>query len=87
MCRPMTVALDDPRVPVAYLPNLREYALLVDGGPELQVIEHCPWCGAALPPSLRDEFFERLEAMGLDPEDSAVPLQFRSDAWWRRPAS
>lgn len=47
------------------------------------MIDHCPWCGEKLPTSLRDEFFDRLEELGLEPNDLDVPLDLRSDAWWR----
>ena len=79
----MIRALNDLRVPIEYLPKYREYALVLGEGPVLQLISFCPWCGEQLPSSLRDQFFERLVAMNLDPEDSRVPLDFRSDAWWR----
>jgi hypothetical protein len=79
----MIVALNDARVPIEYLAKYREYALVLGGGPVLEAISFCPWCGEELPTSFRDQFFERLEAMNLDPEDSRVPLDFRSDAWWR----
>lgn len=54
------------------------------------VIRNCPWCGAALPPSLRAEWFRRLALLGVPnpgatPDD--VPEAFRSDAWWREPES
>ena len=76
-------ALDDTRLPLKYLPAYREYALVLDDGPVLQLISFCPWCGQELPSSFRDQFFEHLEAMNLDPEDPDVPLDFRSDAWWQ----
>jgi hypothetical protein len=47
------------------------------------LIEFCSWCGARLPPSLRDQYFNRLEALGLEPESAELPLDMRSDAWWR----
>jgi hypothetical protein len=79
----MIGALNDPRVPIDYLPKYREFTLILDGGPVLQLISFCPWCGEELPSSLRDQFFDHLEAMNLDPEDPRVPLDYRSDAWWR----
>jgi hypothetical protein len=82
-CEGVTGALNDARVPIEYLPKYREYALVLEDGPVLQLISFCPWCGEELPRSVRDQFFEHLEAMNLDPEDSRVPLDFRSDAWWR----
>ncbi|HVV77271.1 MAG TPA: hypothetical protein VHC43_14670 [Mycobacteriales bacterium] len=44
----------------------------------------CPWCGAPLPPSRRDEWYERLHGLGyLDPGNEEIPPEFNSDAWWR----
>jgi hypothetical protein len=78
----MEQAIADPRVPIKYVGKFREYALVVDAD-TLQVIMHCPWCGAQLPRSLRDEFFDQLEKASLEPDDANVPIDFRSDAWWR----
>lgn len=82
-CAGMAVALGEPDLPVVYVAKFREYGILVGHGPTYQVIEHCPWCGQQLPSSLRDEFFDRVERMSLEPESSDLPLDFRSDAWWR----
>jgi hypothetical protein len=79
----MALALGDSRIPVIYLPKFREYGLGADADPVMQIISHCPWCGAKLPSSLRNEFFDELDRMGLEPESPDLPLQFRSDAWWR----
>lgn len=68
---------------MTYIPKSREYGLLVDGGPVVQTITICPWCGSELPPSLRVPFVETLEALGIDPYEGDVPIDFRSDAWWR----
>jgi hypothetical protein len=58
----------------------------------IQTIEYCPWCGARLPSSLRDEYFERLEQLGLEPEPAAYRSIFgrmRGGAWrdWTDTAS
>jgi hypothetical protein len=79
----MASAIADGRVPVIYSPRFREFGVLVDGGPSKQLIEFCPFCGAELPSSLRVRFFDELDRMGLELEDPDVPLDFRSDAWWR----
>jgi hypothetical protein len=78
----MATAIEDSRVPLVYLPRFREFGLAVDAD-VIQTIEHCPWCGVRLPDSLRDRYFERLEQLGLGPESSELPLDLRSDAWWR----
>jgi hypothetical protein len=73
----------DTAVPVVYVPKFREFALELASHTAFQSISHCPWCGAALPLSLRDDFFDRLDALGLDPDDPALPPEYRTDAWWQ----
>lgn len=82
-CPQMIAAVADPRVPLRYLPRFREYGLAIEGGSTIQEIHFCPFCGAKLPASLRDAFFENLEAMEMEPENPALPAELRSDAWWR----
>lgn len=82
-CAEMDRFVHDTAVPVTYLPKVREYALELTSHTALQLVSHCPWCGAALPFSLRDDLFARLDALGLDTDDPALPPAFRTDAWWR----
>lgn len=79
----MTAAMADPKVPISYLPKFREFGIQIDDGLVVQLIEFCPWCGHQLPTSLRDDYFDELERLGLEPESSDLPLDLRSDAWWR----
>ena len=79
----MVAALETAGHPLVYVPKFREFGLLVDGGPPYDHLDFCPWCGQPLPSSLRDEFFDRLDEMGLEPDSPELPLDFRSDAWWR----
>jgi hypothetical protein len=62
-----------------------EYGVWIHDGPggaasSWLVIQHCPFCGARLPATRRDEWFDRLEANGLDPEDA--PDDLRRYGWW-----
>jgi hypothetical protein len=82
-CSGMDAALADERVPFVYLPKVREWALAVSGSQALQAVSHCPWCGTTLPESLRDEWFDRLDELGLEPASPDMPLHLRGDAWWR----
>ncbi|MBM1172047.1 DUF6980 family protein [Microvirga arabica] len=69
---------------IRYWPHFREFGIPVeDGGSSVIALKYCPWTGCQLPPSLRDEWFTQIEALGLDPDDAAVPEEFRSDQWWR----
>jgi hypothetical protein len=46
-----------------------------------QKIEFCPWCGSQFPPGYREEWFDALESMGIDPLNDIIPEQFQSDRW------
>lgn len=96
-CVAMTAALENdcgehadpfacPDVFVSYAPAFNEYGLIVrDGGTSVVLISFCPWCGAKLPESLRDRWFDALEAEGFDAplfEDN-LPEPYMSAAWWR----
>jgi hypothetical protein len=69
---------------ISFYPRFREYSIpVLDGGSSSVVLAYCPWCGAALPKQLRDDWFDAIEALGLDPEGSHLPESFLSDAWWK----
>ncbi|SDJ32089.1 hypothetical protein SAMN05444157_2811 [Frankineae bacterium MT45] len=86
MCEGMARALADLDVPVLYFDRFREYSIRVeDGGSASLTIDYCPFCGTELPSSLRLQWFDRLDQLGLEPESSALPLDLRTGAWWRRP--
>lgn len=83
-CESMDRALADEDVPLDYHGNFREVGLrIMDGGTSFPVLKACPFCGALLPPSLREEWFDHLEALGLEPGSPETPDELHSDAWWR----
>lgn len=86
-CDDLVRALHDDEMPLEYVAKFREYLIRRGGGPSYQRISHCPFCGAAFPGSLRDEYFDELDKLGLEPESPDLPLHLRSDAWWRRRAT
>jgi hypothetical protein len=72
---------------VHYAPHLREYGLVDHDRCSASTkavlsIYFCPWCGARLPASLRDRWFEELAVLGIDPGAADVPHRFRSSEWW-----
>ena len=72
---------------IGYSPKVREFGLQVraSNSSVRQAIHYCPFTGKALPSGLRDEFFDALEAIGLDGGLSDVenaPPEFQSEAWW-----
>jgi hypothetical protein len=84
-CEEMQRHLVEGDLALRYIPKFREYGILIlDGGSSMQEIRFCPWCGCALPPSLRDTWFEEVEALGLEPESPNLPANYRTDAWWKR---
>jgi hypothetical protein len=83
-CAMMIDKLNDETT-IVYVPKFREYGIPVsDGGSSFVTLWFCPWCGARLPQSLRDEWFEALEKLGLTPESGDIPQEFLTDSWWRR---
>ncbi len=67
---------------VVYDAVFDEYCLVRDGGFDAAPITHCPWCGAELPASRRDEWFVEVEQRGLSPDDPTLDERYRTDAWW-----
>ncbi|MCH8863634.1 MAG: hypothetical protein IID51_14190 [Proteobacteria bacterium] len=75
--------LQEQDLALQYNPAFREWGVRVlDGGSSVIVIDYCPWTGAKLPKPLRDEWFELVEELGLDPHGSDVPEEMGSDEWW-----
>ena len=75
---------DCPDNLVIYSPKFDEFGLIIhDGGHSHIEIQFCPWCGAGLPKSKRDRWFDELEAMGIDPGEDDIPPHYRSNAWYR----
>ncbi|MBO0853177.1 MAG: hypothetical protein J2P18_05345 [Nocardia sp.] len=75
--------LEDASIPIDYDEKIREYYISIPNQESQIVMNFCPWCGAELPSSLRDEWFDRIFDLGLDgPEDPGIPVEMRSDAWW-----
>jgi hypothetical protein len=89
----MRICLEDMRVQIKYDPILREYFIPLIYKRELSAIQgivYCPWCAALLPKSLRDTYFDILEAeYGIDDpydlqQEKRIPEEFKTDAWWKK---
>ncbi|THD03159.1 hypothetical protein B1810_11315 [Panacagrimonas perspica] len=85
-CAAMSDAIADPQNPVVYIPKFREFGLrILDGGTSTSEIAYCPWCGARLPTSLRDAWFDELEKLGIDiSSDVDVPARYRGADWYQQ---
>jgi hypothetical protein len=79
---------DCPDALIAYLSKFNEYGIRIhNGGSSWAVISYCPWCCIQLPASRRDEWFNRLEALGFsEPSEQPIPEEFHSDRWYRHDA-
>ena len=67
---------------IDFIAKFREYGIIIhDGGSSHIVISYCPWCGARLPDSQRERWFDELEALGIDPRTDDVPGEFDDDRW------
>jgi len=76
------------RVLICYIAEWDEYGIIEHGesGNHVYIkIEFCPFCGVKLPESKSDLWFDKLEAMGVDPQDpDGIPKEFRTDEWYRK---
>jgi hypothetical protein len=81
----MDEALKDASTPVIFTPKLREFGIrILDGGSASLGISFCPWCGQKLPGSLRDDWFDKLEQLGVDPYGDEIPPEFTDERWYTR---
>ncbi len=74
-----------PDVLIDYSEKFDEYGLIIhDGGTSSVEISYCPFCGAKLPESKRELWFDTLFDMGFDdPTEQDIPEKFKSNAWYR----
>jgi len=83
-CDAMKRAIAEPESNLVYVSKLCEYGIAIaDGGTSYRLVQYCPWCGTKLPPSLRDKWFDELEALGVDPADEqAIPDRYKDGSWY-----
>ena len=77
---------DCPDCLISYIPKFDEYGIIVhNGGSSSVEITFCPFCGAKLPESKRDAWFEKLEGLGItEPSDPKIPKEYETDEWFRK---
>jgi uncharacterized protein DUF6980 len=72
---------------VGYDDAKREYFIVVKRLGRRTSIVHaisfCPICGEKFPKSLRNEWFDRLEGIGIDPFKNPIPAPYVDGTWWR----
>lgn len=80
-CADMHNALEHAEFPMHYSGAFDEFGMRLSSAYEYAVLRHCPWCARPLPRSRRDDWFDRLESLGMDPWQDDIPEAFRSAAW------
>lgn len=83
-CQQMENALQDNEHPIYYSSAFQEYGLKLSSGYEYAILNYCNWCGSELPKSKRDEWFDSLEKLGINPWEDDIPINFLSSSWWER---
>jgi hypothetical protein len=79
----MVYAIEASEIPIVFNLKFRETGVSVlDGGSSILLFQYCPWCGTRLPESLRNRWFDELEARGIDPLYGDIPPDFRDDRWY-----
>jgi len=80
----MRLAVEEGEVAIRFVKKFREYGILIlDGGSSKLRISFCPWCGKKLPESLRDRWFDEMDALGLDPDADDLPEKFTDERWYQ----
>jgi hypothetical protein len=74
---------DCPDTMLVYHEPFEEYGIPVrDGGPSYLVISNCPFCGARLPESGREGWFDETEAAGHEGTPfKDLPEKYQTAAW------
>lgn len=86
-CEMMDAGLKSGRDILEYNPRMREYYALCrnDDGFTLY---YCPFCGTKLPESVRDLWFDNMRKVfgnkASDLREKDIPLEFRTDEWWKK---
>ena len=74
---------DCPDTVLVYSEPFNEYGIPVrDGGAPYLTLAYCPWCGAGLPVSRRDAWFDEIDRLGLsDAPFEDIAEKFLTSAW------
>ena len=84
-CDEMKCAVEADDEPIVHVSKFREIGVRVlDGGSSYVEFRHCPWCGRALPESLRDRWFDELERLGIAPWNGEVPVEYTDHRWYTK---
>lgn len=94
-CKTFQSFINNIECPIEYVAYIREYVITVPGHYIKEgditlnyVIDFCPCCGSVLPASLFEEWQEIMQEQfriegPLDPKISKIPIEFKTDQWWK----
>ena len=85
-CKEMEEHLRGQEVHIKYNPKFNEYGIDCSDDASVIVLNYCPWCGKKLPQSLRDKWFEELQALGYESPlfDDTIPDEYKTQQWWKK---
>lgn len=88
-CMDMAYAISKPKITphqghnriIDWIASWNEYIIPVShDGYASSLIRYCPWCGRFLPDSRREEWYQRLYALGFkDPGEEQIPSEYDTD--------
>lgn len=70
-----------------YIAVFDEYGVEIPGHGQLVADVNCPRCGAKLPASKREAYFDRLEELEAETDGEEVPAEMQDASWWSGPAA
>ncbi len=99
-CSKMEGTVEEKNHSVSYEDYTRTYHVNVGqsfinedtGEVEVSVVDritYCPWCGKKLPKSLRSEWYDEIENLGIElPLDNEkikkLPKEYQTEEWWKK---
>lgn len=89
-CDAMTEMVTDKGSRIGFIPKYREYYVERNGTTSIHSLDYCPWCGAKLPESLREAWFDTLKnEYALDDpwdheQEKLIPQEFNTNEWWKK---
>ncbi len=85
VCNQPGSACSCPEILIRYVSRFDEYGIVRGGEDDPLMIYYCPWCGAKLPDSKRELWFDTLKDLGFsDPFRQAIPEDFQTNKWFSR---
>jgi hypothetical protein len=75
-----------PDAIIEYIEVFDEYGIIIHNSDGvIQEIKYCPFCGIKLPNSKRQEWVEKLNALGYESPffDEKIPDEYKTSSWYK----